>query len=292
MHSPRTSLLLAVLALAACRAPGTSAASRTSSGDPSCQPLAGGCVPLAIAARWCGGRSVSSPRGCVPRPPCERGRARELTTGECLPHRDVRALAIEIGLPATADDDVVCEKGELVASTEDRSGPHRLGCTDVQSLPSTTPGARGGRNDGEGEEEGFVVPRGGEVVDIAAWRRRALGADGGPGTRSFCAALARQPGALAASSGDVHVEIALGFPNNDVSQVVFRSRPLEPQAGMSEAEASVELERTVGPVIEALRGIGGRASEAASTIRVRCRRSSTRPMLEGKAVEDNRRPGG
>lgn len=207
----------------------------------------------------------------------------------------MRALANEIGISATDDAVVVCEKGELVASTVDRAGPHRLGCTDVQATepPSAAARAGGGHEEQKGEGEEGAVVRGG-LVDVAAWRRRHLGADGGPGARSFCAALARQPGALAASSGDVHVEIALGFPDNDVSQVVFRSRPLSPQAGMSEAEAAVELERVLGPMIEALRGLaaGARASEAASTIRVRCRRGSTRPVLEDKAASDNRRPGG
>ena len=259
-------VLALALALGACK-PSPPRPPAASSGSADCQPVAGACLPIAIAQEYCG-RTVSRHLVDACARTCVRARPRApiIATGECLPRRDVRALAIEIGIPATEDDDVACEKGELVGSVGDRSGPRRLGC-----LP-------------EIEEERKVegpVPRRGAALDVARSTSATLGADGaGEGGKALCSVLARQPGALAAPSSDVRAEISLAFPDNDVSQVVVRTRMLAAQPGLSGSEATAELERALGPLIEALRTIGGGASEAAISTRIRCKRASARPVLE------------
>jgi len=269
----RTSLVIVMVALSTSAACGPSAATvRSASGArPGCQPLAGGCAPLAIAQAFCGGRFVATEAGCARRPPCEKGRARDLATGECLPRREVRALAMEIGMPATEDDVVVCESGELVGSVSDRSGPRRLGCLPDVLVLEERPPAGGPRR------------RGGSL-DVVHWTTANFGADGASeGGKALCAALARQPGALASPASELRAELSLAFPDNDVSQVVLRTRILAAQPGISGSEAATELERVVGPMVEALRGIGGSASEATLSTRIRCKRTSMRPVLEAVA---------
>lgn len=177
----------------------------------------------------------------------------------------MRALANEIGVGASEDDDVVCEKGTLVASIDDTSAPRRLGCLELTPT--------------QGEKPAGGEPRG-RTLDVVRWTAAHLGVDGAPeASKALCDALARQPGALASPSGEVRAEIRLVFPDNDVAAVVVRPQILAPQAGISTAEASSELERVLAPITEALRGIGGSASEATIVTRIRCRRTSSRPVV-------------
>ncbi len=235
-----------------------------------CTPLLGGCVALAVAEAHCGGllRPGQKDEGCVEREPCGRGRARELTTGECLARRDVRGLASEIGLVAGEEEELACEGGELVASISSEGvGLRRLGCI---ARPTRVP-----------TKEAIPFERG-RLVDVTRWAAEVLGADGGPAAKPLCDALTRSPGVLASSSSEVRAEIGLTFPDNDVSQVIVRSRLLAPEAGIPPIEAARELERVLAPMIEALRSLGGTAPATAATLltRVKCRRSSTRPIVK------------
>lgn len=264
MQCLRTSLAPALLALTLSCSP-RPLELRGPTRNASCQPLASGCAPLPIAQAWCGGTAAASPTGCIARTACEKGRARELGTGECLPRRDVRALANEIGVGASDDDVVVCEKGTLVASVDDTAAPRRLGCLELAPV--------------QGQKLSGGEPKG-KTLDVVRWTAAHLGVDGAPeASKPLCDALARQPGALASPSGEVRAEIRLVFPDNDVAAVVVRPQILAPQAGISAAEASSELERVLAPLTEALRGIGGSASEATIATRIRCRRTSSRPVL-------------
>ncbi len=218
----------------------------------------GACVPPALAARLCGPSAKATLDGCAPRPPCERGRARDLATGECLAARDVRTLASTLGIMVAEDEALVCPDAELVSGVVEASPPGpRLGCLPRPVATRALPWP-------------MVTPRG---VDVAAWLRTAIGPEGGPGAAPLCEALKRSAGALAAAvSVEVRVEVSLVFPDNDVTQLVAR-------IGGSGARAA-ELEAVVGPMIEALRSLGRGADQASIGTSVRCRRASERPQRE------------
>ena len=154
-----------------------------------------------------------------------------------------------------------------MAGVADREAPRRLGCLPMKpAARSAAVPALAGR-DGR--------------IDVVRWLHAAVGPDGGAGSSSFCSAMARQPGALASPTAEVRAEIVLVFPDNDVSQVAARSHVTAALAGVSPVEADRELERLVAPRIEALRALGalgGTASEGTVSVRVRCKRSSTRPV--------------
>jgi len=267
-----TSLTLA-LTLVACGA-GGARVEAVGARSPACpagsRRALGACVTQAVADGICGPGAVARDDGCRLRPSCEPGRARELTTGECLPRREARALALEQGIVVGEDDEVVCEEsgtgsgsgsGSVLVAAAETGASRRIGCLSPatsSALPGFAPGPDG-------------------RVDVVRWLRTAVGTDGGAGADSFCSALARQPGALATQSAVVRVEIALFFPDNDVSQAVARARVTAALAGVTPAEADRELERVMAPRAEALRSLGGTASDGTVSIRVHCERSSSRP---------------
>lgn len=245
-------LLLALVSCRGAASPGV-AACRTD------QRLAlGACVPPVLAARLCGPSARATLEGCAPRPPCDRGRARDLASGECLAQRDVRTLAGAVGLLVAEDEALVCQDAELVTGVVAASPPGpRLGCLPWPAVSRA-------------DRWPVMTARG---VDVAAWLRAAVGTDGGAAATPLCEALQRSPGALAAAvSVEVRVEVSLAFPDNDVTQVVATVRG-------SGAETA-ELEAVVAPMVEALRNLGGTADQAAFGAAVHCRRTSRRPHAE------------
>ncbi|MDB4941540.1 MAG: hypothetical protein JWP97_1074 [Labilithrix sp.] len=254
-----------VLALAAAGCPGPAASPSRARCPAELRVLAGACVAPAVADAACGPRAASSAEGCERRAPCDAGRARDLARGQCLALRETRLLAIGAGILLQNGDEVlVCpDAGELVTGVAD--GAARLGCLPppAASPESCPPGSV--RN---GAACRPVVDHAGKV-DVPAWVHDVLGADGGAGAAPLCRGLQESVLALAApGSTEVTVEVALTFPDNDVSQVTF------------EARGPGELEHAVAPLVEALRALGGESSVAGATARVRCRVRSDRPAAQ------------
>lgn len=264
--------VLLAAALSSCaRAPLKAASGPSGAGCPAqLRLLLGACVSPAIAAKACGAAALATLDGCAPRPPCEPGRARDLETGECLPHRDTRAIATSLGLLVGEDELLSCPDGGQLATgaVEDTPPGPRIGC-----LP-----ARLGRSVvcPVGELPGPSGPcqrvGDGARIDVVRWLHAAIGPDGGAGAPPLCAALAQSPGALAnAGPREVRVQVAVVFPDNDVTQVSATVHGAGAGPG--------ELEHVVAPLIEALRSLGGVASQASIITAVRCHRISERPSV-------------
>jgi len=64
--------------------------------------------------------------------------------------------------------------------------------------------------------------------------------------------------------------VSLLFPDNDVSLVVAEVAALHG----SDVAAATELDRVLRPMVEALRALGGTASQASLTTTVRCARAA------------------
>ena len=88
----------------------------------------GACVSPVIAEQACGTGSIATIDGCAARPPCEPGRARDLSTSECLARRDVRALASSLGILVSPDETLGCPDGGDLATGNVEQGAPRLGC--------------------------------------------------------------------------------------------------------------------------------------------------------------------
>jgi hypothetical protein len=214
----------------------------------------GACTSARTAAAFCGPAAVAAATGgCAPRAPCEPGQALDLGSGACLPRREVRAIAVGLGILVGDDELVGCprEGGVLAADGDSASGPSRLGC--LPRLPAApTPTCAAGQI--AAPNGACAQVQGRSTVDVARWAQAALGSDGARPS-PLCEALARsglEPPAASATSSLV----SLVFPDNDVSLVTFR--------------AAAELERALAPLIEALRSFGGTASQASVTVRVDC----------------------
>lgn len=192
------------------------------------------------------------------------GRARDGRSSECLAARETRAIAAGAGVLVPAERaEIQCpEGGELVSASRD--GSTVLGC-----LPFATgrvsrtcpPGAVA-----DGERCVDVVDRAGRV-DVATWARVVLGVDGGAGSASLCRGAGEGFTAIGAGGTvSIAVRVDLRFPDNDVSQVVATVHG-----------SAVELDAVVSPLVEALRTLGGVASQAEASVAVTCPARATRP---------------
>ena len=233
--------------------------------------LLGACVPPAIAEQACGAASIATLDGCAARPACGPGRARDLANGQCVPVREVRALATSLGMLVDEDQTVECpDGGELATAYVDEGTPGpRLGC-----LPPSRPRAVTCPASSLADRAGACVrvSEGGRV-DAVRWLQAAIGSEGGPGASPLCSALEQGAGALAVNATvEVRVELGLEFPDNDVSQVIARVQ--------GSGAAVRELEHVLAPFVEALRMLGGTANQASITAAVHCHRRSERPLVQ------------
>ena len=179
--------------------------------------------------------------------PCERGRARNLDDGTCLPTRETRDLARTTGVYVDDQDVIECESktDDLVASA--RLG--KIACLPSEAPPPSCP-ARSVR------EAGACAPldRGG-TVDLATWSRAAAA--------EVCARLRRSPAAIALTEVRFQVELTVSVPNNDLS------------LGYVRAKTNAE---DLAIIDDALRRLGGTSSSSESTATAICRSSSRRPI--------------
>lgn len=209
---------------------------------PDLLPVLGACVPLRIAAAFCGPTAQPTTTGCAPRPRCDPGRARDLASGACMPRREVRAIAVGLGILVGDDELVGCPDGGLLVA----DGPSRLGCiaepvfSGQNCAPGTLPAATAGT---------CKPIFDGKTVDVAEWSRAVTAGDSPP----LCVALTRGP-------APEQPALSLVFPDNDVSLV--------------RVSATAELEAAVAPMLEALRSLGGTASQAAVSVRAVCKKKS------------------
>lgn len=238
--------------------------------------MLGGCVAPRTAADHCGAASIATDQGCVARPPCDAGRARDLVTGECLPRRQVRALASSLGILVADDEILGCPSGgELATASGSGDGTARLAC--LGARPAASPALARACPAGAVAVAGETCARvfDGARVDVARWLHAVVGADGGEGAPPLCGALARSAGALGAlADRPLHpwLTVTLSFPDNDVSLVVADARVGPPV--VAGADTTVELHRAITPMIEALRSLGGTASQASIATAVRCAAAS------------------
>lgn len=203
---------------------------------------------------------------------------------------DVRAIASAMGYGGGADLRIVCPPDlELIAVPA--QGKPRLTCVARDSaLRPVAPAAlvtaelvrpvESGAQKPAGPDAGgpsspdfasTIFPAGSTTLELGAWMRAAVGVDGADGAPALCATLARGPALGVVQRGPVTLELLLDLPANDVSLVSHRV--------IAPGLDAVALERAVAPMIEALRSIGGTASQATARARVRCAWASELPQI-------------
>jgi hypothetical protein len=111
--------------------------------------------------------------------------------------------------------------------------------------------------------ETFVTASG--SIDAASWLRLTIGSDGSSGTRWVCEAL----DALSARLFDLRgatmpVYVQLDIPANDVTEVALTLRVDGPR------EATPLVEKSLQPLAEAFRSLGGTATTTQASVRVTC----------------------
>lgn len=257
MHGVRTIAALCMLALlVACSRSRGAAQPRVRACASNTVLVLGACVAREVAQAVCGPSSIPLAGGCVPRPPCKGGEARD-AGGTCIAAARVRSLAQENGIVIGEDDDVGCEgEQELVL----RYPGNDLACAArPEPLRACPLGS-------VGDERACIRVKNGEVVDAALWLRTVVGPSGGRGSPAICRALQGLELELE------YVEVVLRFADNDVSQLELRARP-------------AEAERLFSPFSTAARSLGGASQTFEVATRVRCGRPITRPITRERAHE-------
>lgn len=205
----------------------------------------------------------------MPRPPCERGRARDVDSGVCLARREVRAIAVSLGMRVVEEEVLVCPSGAeltFAGGTESAGGAPRLTC--VSTAAPARERCAAGAVPGPGRGCTPVLERGTSTselrVDVQRWLDGVVGVDAAAASPLLCDALgARLP-------EGVRLTVSLAFPDNDVSQVILDVRGVT-TSGSSDAAATADLAAAVSPLVDALRSFGGTASLAAAARTVACR---------------------
>ena len=198
----------------------------------------GACVTPDVAQAVCGPSSIPLAGGCVPRPPCKAGEARE-ANGSCIAAARVRALAEENGILLGDEDDVGCDGAqELVL--RDASG--HLGCRPPPTAMRACPIG----SVGDEAQASCVRIKDGDLVDASAWLRAVVGPSGGKGSRATCGLV-----------DEGELEVSLRFLDNDVRELELRAHPLS-------------AEFALRPFANAMRALGGAARTSEVATRVRC----------------------
>lgn len=240
--------------------------------------IAGVCLTHDQAVAYCGKGARPEGGGCAPTA-CDHDAPTDLASGECIPRLSLRTIEGRRGAPdaeagCTSDAGLVIE-GESMACL-----PRPLlcgrGATWASGACRPDPVCPAGAiADATGACVTVVGGTGADrVLDVGAWIRLVLGPDGGDGTPAVCGPLRERPwraGVAAHGSATIDVRVDLVFPDNAVSaaQAEVRARRHFDPHDMDSA-TPVAAARSMDPLWDALRAVGGTASAASASVEVRC----------------------
>jgi hypothetical protein len=248
--------------------------------------VAGACASPAQAEAYCGKGARPDHGGCAP-VTCPTSAPRttpaDLATGACLPVRALRDLASAHDLVVGPDETLGCGEDDALVVEADRFGcvPLAASCGRGAHLRGRACVANGACPPGSLADHGgcssFVsrAPSGAPIVDLGTWARLELGPDGGEGAPDLCAPLAQRPWGFTADNGvpmpTLRIDVQLVLDDNDVTRVHARVAAVDASSNRAlPARAAGMVERTVGPLLDALRAVGGSSSAASVTLSVRC----------------------
>lgn len=242
--------------------------------DPGCASTLGVCASPRDERALCHGSPLGRDGVCVAEP-CGAGQT-TLDSGGCVPTLGLNVAAHPAGLTVDEGEHFECPAHTRMVALASASGPRGL-CLARNACPFGSRWLKGQcaampRCAGQAifdETTGTctqLVARSGGALDVGAWARAALGADGGRAASYWCGPLAQRPldlGAVSDSPSTVVATIDLVFVGNDPrsAEVTVRTRDL------SQAPA---VEGVVRPLVDLLRRLPGPTSASRVTVQTRC----------------------
>jgi hypothetical protein len=242
----------------------------------------GACVESKVADAFCAPAARMTADGCAFNP-CDPDREVDLATGECISRSSVLAS--------------ICPDGEFAAVAASRS----FCISNDASCPRATTRAAGnpagplclrgarcppGSLSDAGSCRPLVFSRDRPVgtpvassdlgnrltVDLGTWAARALGPSGGEGSPELCRPLQMRPALFPVEHGGASVpldiQVAVSVPKQDVTQTYASVAVRAPQPLSTQAEGAVTA--AVDSLVELFRALGGEATAASASVRVRC----------------------
>lgn len=242
----------------------------------------GACVDPKVADAFCAPAGRMTADGCA-FVACDAGREVDLATGECVSAPSLLASNCRDGsLAAVAGSRLFCVPGDAGCPRGTTRAVGRPGdalCVRGARCPAGSLSDAGScraivfSRDGlvEGSAAGPDTARR-TTVDLGAWTARALGPSGGKGSPELCRPLEMRPDLFAVeargASVPLDVEVAVSVPDQDVTQAYASVAVRAPQPLSTQAERAVAA--SVESLIELFRSLGGDATAASSSVRVRC----------------------
>lgn len=238
----------------------------------------GACIEPTLGDTFCEPAARMTAEGCAFRA-CDEGQRIDLMTGECVS-------------PASlSDGDSSCPEGAVDAVVSSRLVclPSGAGCPRGTARPegvSIRPICLRGANCPPGSlAEGATCKPvvfsmashgsdmgSGRVVDLGAWTARAIGVDGGSGSPELCRPLEMRPDLFPVERGGalipLEIEVTIFVPDQDITQVHASVSLRAPRAVSAQADSAARA--AVDTLVELLRSLGGDASAASASARVRC----------------------
>jgi hypothetical protein len=245
----------------------------------------GQCMAPDDANAFCGQTQHWEGTGCVSNG-CRPGDELDQSTGKCIPHEQVNALAAQsLGVQVGQGQKLGCPDGQklIVDGPNAACVPLAQTCAhdeawNGQACVKTAQCSAGSSWDAaQGQCVVFAKPSGTteeKKVDVAQWAQTNFGVNGGPGTAAFCGAFAKKPylfGINAGASATIRATLNLAFEGGDVAkgnvsaQAVFDSSAAAvPPRGVAEIEASAKA------LLAALVKGGGKSATPTATTTVKC----------------------
>jgi len=243
----------------------------------------GACLSPREIDAYCGSRSVES--ACVAAE-CASGEGVDSRASTCVPQRTVREIvARDRPTPMFDGSTVACREDRVLVAHGDhavclaRSDACPRATHSDPSRPRCVPDAPCPAGAVRANTCVRVVSAG--VLDVGAWSRSVLGADGGGGDDRLCRSLAQAPWEVDIGPGGertVALTVQLTFPDNDVSQATATASAELPSAGLRAVQAGLDS------LLVPLRALSrmARATDAASaTVHVSCTvRGGSSPLVQ------------
>ena len=241
--------------------------------------VAGHCLDQNHANAYCGRGYGWANTGCV-KLTCKPGDSLDSTTGMCVPKDQVAAQAgVQVGQGQT----IGCTQGNVLVVDNGKSAcvPAAQSCAkdetwNGQACQKTASCPTGSAWDAA---RGQCVPfsqsgSSGAAVDVVTWAQTNYGANGGPGSPSFCSTFATKPWSFGISDGQtavIRVAISLSFPGQDVAKGQLSTQAVyDYSGGAVPPQGTAAVQSGAQSSFGALVAGGGKANQTQVQTTVKC----------------------
>ncbi len=246
-------------------------------------PLGGGCLTLAAANQYCGKGAHFENAGCAPNR-CAPGLEIDQDTGACTTPQQATQVASNMGVQVGQNQKLGCPQGEqlVVEGQQASCVPLQQTCGRdevwdgrvCRKTGQCPPGSGYDAQSGGCVKFATTADSRSYTVDLPTWVRTSYGADGGPGSSSFCGAFNKHPLAFGVRAGTtmrLKIMVRIDVPGGDVTHATVSTlAAVESSGAPAAAKGSAEVQQAAQNTLGSLVAGGGQSSVATALTTVGC----------------------